>query len=102
MSDRLAVGESIVNSAGHCLIVVFSLLACARCASELSIRQGNLVLVNGPLHDAQVVRAYLVTESARAAVNHNGDLPLMTDAEGFGDLKIGNFVNLLNLEEVVS
>ncbi len=102
MGDRLAVGESIVDSAGHGLIVVFSLFACARCASELSIRQDNLVLVNCSLHDAQVVGAYLVAVSARAAVNHSGDLALTTDAESFGNLRVVNFANFLNLEKMVS
>ncbi len=102
VGDRLAVGEGVVDSAGHGLIIVFSLFAGAGCAGELSVRQDYLVLVNCSLHDTQVVGANLMSKPTATAVNHSGDLPLMIYAESFGDLRVVNFVNLLNLEKVVS
>ncbi len=51
MRDHLAIGEGIVDGAGHGLVIVFSFVAGARCAGKFSIGQGKLILMDGLLHD---------------------------------------------------
>ncbi len=60
----LSIREGIVDSACHGLIVVSSFFAGSGCTGELPIGQCDLVLVDGTLHDAQVIRADLVSESS--------------------------------------
>jgi hypothetical protein len=54
------------------------------------------------LHNVQVVLAGLVSEPARACVNHDGDLPNLGDAHRFGSFRVVDFVHHLDFEEVVA
>ncbi len=97
MSDRLPIAEGIVDGTSHSLIVILPFLASARSTGQFSIGQDYAVFLGSPLHHPQVIGAYLMSESARAGVNHDCDLVFPCNSKHLRCLWIRYFVDLLNL-----
>ncbi len=68
----------------------------------MSVGEFNLVFAHCSLHDVEIVRTYLMSESAGSAVDHDGDLPWFVHAKSFGCFSIVDFVYFLNFEEMVA
>src|SRR5579875_1923817 len=74
--DKLTVRPSIIQCATHCETVILGFLGSGRCASKLPIREDDIVLWQDAFRYAEIVAAYLVTQSSAACVDQDTDLAL--------------------------
>src|SRR5665647_2940163 len=101
MRDRLSVRPGVIRSGPHGPDVVPSFGTPDRSAGKLAVGEGKPVALRSGLESLDVVRADLVAEAARAAVDHHRDRPGL-DPERSCSGRIVDLVHYLELEEVVS
>src|SRR3990172_4243733 len=100
VGDGLAVGPGEVRGASHGAEVVAAFLGVDGDAGKLPVGQLDRVPLHGLAHPLEIIRADLVAEAARAAVDEDDDL-VGAQAEGGGDFRVENLFNVLHFEEVV-
>ncbi len=72
--NNLSIGPGEIGGCGHCAQILFAFLRANRRANQLAIRQRNPIFLDCFSQDSQIVFADLMSQAARAAMDHYHDL----------------------------
>ena len=100
VGDRHPVDEGEVRRRRHSMEIALPLRRVPRHADQLPVGELDPILPDGALHVADIVRAHLVSISARATVDLHRDVP-QCQPEGLRRLLVVDLVDLVDLQEVV-
>ncbi len=99
--QHLAVGEGVVGRAAHGCQVVLSFGRIQRRADQLAVGQLDVVAPHSPLEIAHVIRADLVPEATRAAVDLQDQVALH-QSHRIGGLGIEDLLDDIDFDEVIA
>ena len=101
MGEYLAIGQSAVHRRLHRAEIILAKIRMDRCTSEFAVRQNDAALRRCDHHFSQIVGAYLMAESPRAAMNADHEFPLI-QSKLPGDIRGKNLLDFLYLEVMVA
>ena len=102
VGDALAVGPGIIGSAAHGGKVCLPFRRFYGAAGKLAVRHFNTILLHSPYHLFDVIFCYLVSQSARTAVDIQHDLPQLIYSHFAGYVRFGNLIHHGYLQEMVA